>query len=228
MHAPVFVLTSWPDFMKGLAAGRFDLAAGGVSWTPERARITTALPRYAPFGKVALIRRAAAERFQTPEDLNQPGVRVIKNPGGTNERWVDEHLTRAQVSTVADNASIPARIANDLGDVMITDSFEALWYSARDVRLTVAMEGRRLTPIAWKTMLLRLGARRPVLPGRESSPAASEPLGPLLLSAWGRLERAGVVETLAAKWLGAGRRAKPFSAAANTASSRSFPSAGFP
>ena len=80
--------------MKGLAAGRFDLAAGGVSWTPERARITTALPRYAPFGKVALIRRAAAERFQTPEDLNQPGVRVIKNPGGTNERWVDEHLTR--------------------------------------------------------------------------------------------------------------------------------------
>ena len=121
--APLFVLTTWPTFMTDLAEGRFDIAAGGVSWVPERARLTDALPRYAPFAKVALIRRDSIERFQTPEDLNQPDVRVIKNPGGTNERWVDANLTRAQVATVADNATIPARIANEVGDVMITDSF---------------------------------------------------------------------------------------------------------
>ena len=107
------VLTTWPTFMTDLAEGRFDIAAGGVSWVPERARLTDALPRYAPFAKVALIRRDSIERFQTPEDLNQPDVRVIKNPGGTNERWVDANLTRAQVATVADNATIPARIANE-------------------------------------------------------------------------------------------------------------------
>ena len=47
--APLFVLTTWPTFMKDLAEGRFDIAAGGVSWVPERARLTDALPRYAPF-----------------------------------------------------------------------------------------------------------------------------------------------------------------------------------
>jgi cyclohexadienyl dehydratase len=171
--APLFVLTTWPTFMKDLAEGRFDIAAGGVSWVPERARLTDALPRYAPFAKVALIRRDSIDRFQTPEDLNQPDVRVIKNPGGTNERWVDTNLTRAQVATVADNATIPARIANEVGDVMITDSFEAHWYASRDVRLTLAMNGRHLTPTAWKTMLVRRGARcfpaeniRPPLPNR--------------------------------------------------------------
>lgn len=67
------------------------------------------------------------------------------------------------------------------------------------------MNGRHLTPTAWKTMLVRRGARRPVLPGREHTAAASEPLAPILFSAWGRLERAGVLQTLAAKWLGAGK-----------------------
>lgn len=106
---------------------------------------------------------------------------------------------------MADNATIPARIANEVGDVMITDSFEAHWYASRDVRLTLAMNGRHLTPTAWKTMLVRRGARRPVLPGREHTAAASEPLAPILFSAWGRLERAGVLQALAAKWLGAGK-----------------------
>lgn len=198
--APVFVLTSWSALMRDLAEGVFDVAAGGVSWTAERARVSDPLPRYAPFAKVALVRRQEAERFRTPEDLNDPAVRVIKNPGGTNELWVNAHLTRSVVSTVSDNASIPARIANGLGDVMITDSFEACWYAARDVRLTVAMNGRRLSPLAWKTMLVRRGARRPALPGR--SPA-SELLAPALLSAWGRLERAGVIGRLAERWLGA-------------------------
>lgn len=199
--APVYVLTSWPALMDDLAAGKFDVAAGGVSWLPERARLAEALPRYAPFAKVALVRKAGCERFQTPDDLNQPDVRVIKNPGGTNERWVLENLTRAQIATVADNASIPARIASDVGDVMITDSFEAHWYVSRDVRLTIAMNARPLTPTAWKTMLVRRGARRPVLPGREH--AGSEPLSPVLFSAWGRLERSGMLQELAARWLGA-------------------------
>ena len=199
--APVFVLTSWPALFTDLEAGRFDVAAGGVSWLPERARRADDLPRYAPFAKVALIRKADEWRFLTPEDLNQPDVRVIKNPGGTNEQFVDRRLTRCQVTTVPDNASIPARIASEVGDVMITDAFEARWYAARDVRLTLAMNGRALTPEAWKTMLVRRGARRPAAPGEPSG--RSEPLAPLLFSAWGRIERAGVLDALAKKWLGA-------------------------
>ena len=199
--APVFVLTSWPEIFRELEAGRFDVAAGGVSWNHERVRRFDDLPRYAPFAKVALIRREQAGRFRTPEDLNQPGVRVIKNPGGTNEQFVDEHLFRCQVTMVADNASIPARIASAIGDVMITDSFEARWYAARDVRLTLALGGQGLTPKSWKTMLIRRCARMPVLPGADEAKAPL--LAPRLLAAWGRLERAGVLAELTGKWLGA-------------------------
>ena len=197
---PVFVLTSWPSVFNELEAGRFDVATGGVSWLPERARRFDDLPRYAPFAKVALIRKADEERFRTPADLNQPDVHVLKNPGGTNERFVDTHLTQARVTTITDNASIPARIASELGDVMITDSFEAHWYAARDVRLTVAFNGGPLTPQAWKTMLVRRGARLPEIPG--SIHPRSEPLAPVLFAAWGRLERAGVIRELGKKWLG--------------------------
>ena len=198
--APQFILTSWPALFEELSAGRFDVAAGGVSWLPERARRFDDLPRYAPFAKVALIRKSDEKRFLVPEDLNQPSVRVIKNPGGTNEVFVNTHLKRASVATVADNASIPARIASEVGDVMITDSFEARWYSARDVRLTPAFGGKGLTPESWKTILVRRGVRKPQLPGRESLPG--ELLITSLLSAWGRLERAGFLAELSHKWLG--------------------------
>ena len=125
---------------------------------------------------------------------------MIKNPGGTNEAFVNAHLTRASVATVADNASIPARIASEVGDVMITDAFEARWYSARDVRLTLAFGGKGLTPESWKTILVRRGVRKPQLPGREGLPG--ELLITSLLSAWGRLDRAGFLTELSHKWLG--------------------------
>ena len=110
-------------------------------------------------------------------------------------------LFRCQVTMVADNASIPARIASEIGDVMITDSFEARWYAARDVRLTLALGGQGLTPKSWKTMLIRRCARMPVLPGADEAKAPL--LAPRLLAAWGRLERAGVLAELTGKWLGA-------------------------
>lgn len=202
--APLFVLTSWPTLANDLAAGRFDVAAGGVSWNSARVRHFDDLPRYAPFAKVALIRKEDADRFKTPEDLNHPSVRVIKNPGGTNEQFVDEHLFRCQVTTVSDNASIPARIASGIGDVMITDTFEARWYAARDIRLTLALNGKSLTPESWKTMFVRRGAHVPTLPRPEGAPAPVTPLlTGVLLHAWGRLEREGVIDQLAQRWLGA-------------------------
>src|SRR5690606_13078582 len=78
--------------------------------------------------------------------LNQPSVRVIKNPGGTNEAFVLEHLKQAQVSTHEKNAEIPALIAEGKGDVMITETYEALHYSKADPRLTALFVDAPLTP----------------------------------------------------------------------------------
>jgi cyclohexadienyl dehydratase len=113
------------------------------------------LPPCAPFGKVALIRADDKFKFTKPEDLNQSGVRVIKNPGGTNEKYVDAHLTKANVTTHENNAEIPGLIAEGKGDVMITDTYEALVYSKKDSRLFVAFVRNPLTPLAYKGYMLQ-------------------------------------------------------------------------
>ena len=141
-----YVQTSWPNLMKDLQSNQFDVAVGGITRNVNRIRMVEMLPGYAPFGKVALVRSADKAKFTTADSLNQPGVRVIKNPGGTNEAYVLANLKAAQVSTHDKNAEIPALIAEGKGDVMITETYEALHYAKADPRLHAAFIDAPLTP----------------------------------------------------------------------------------
>jgi cyclohexadienyl dehydratase len=150
-----YVPTSWPKLMEDHLADKFDVSLGGITRNVARMLRADFLPAYAPFGKVALIRAEDREKFTTPESLNQPDVRVIKNPGGTNEKYVDANLTKAKVTTHGSNAEIPGLIAGGKGDVMITDTHEALLYSKKDSRLAVAFFDAPLTPVACKGFMLQ-------------------------------------------------------------------------
>jgi cyclohexadienyl dehydratase len=141
-----YVQTSWPNLMKDLQSNQFDVAVGGITRNVNRIRLVEMLPGYAPFGKVALVRSADKARFTTADALNQPGVRVIKNPGGTNEAYVLANLKAAQVATHDKNAEIPGLIAEGKGDVMITETYEALHYAKADPRLHAAFIDAPLTP----------------------------------------------------------------------------------
>ena len=81
-----YVQTTWSKLLEDQAAGKYDIAVGGITRTLARMTKVDFLPPYAPFGKVALVRAEDKEKFKTPESLNQKTVRVIKNPGGTNEK----------------------------------------------------------------------------------------------------------------------------------------------
>lgn len=142
-----FVATTWPKLMEDFEADKFDVALGGISRNVTRAIKSEFLPGYAPFGKVALIRMADKDKYTTLESINNPKVRVIKNPGGTNEKFVLEHLTKAQVSTHEFNAEIPALIAEGKGDLMITETYEALLYAKKDPRLYAAFIEQPLTKV---------------------------------------------------------------------------------
>jgi cyclohexadienyl dehydratase len=150
-----FVPTTWPKLMEDHLADKFDISLGGITRNVVRMVKTDFLPPCAPFGKVALIRADDKWKFTTPESLNQPDVRVIKNPGGTNEKYVDAFLTKAKVTTHQKNAEIPGLIAEGKGDVMITDTYEALVYSKKDSRLFVAFINKPLTPLAYKGYMLQ-------------------------------------------------------------------------
>ena len=141
-----YVQTSWPNLMGDLQADKFDVAVGGITRNVARISKVEMLPGYAPFGKVALARKDEAAKYKSVDDLNQPSVRVIKNPGGTNEIFVLENLKQAQVSTHEKNAEIPALIAEGKGDIMITETYEALHYSKADPRLAAVFVENTLTP----------------------------------------------------------------------------------
>ena len=150
-----FVRSSWSDLAKDLAGDKYDVAVGGITRSPARLALTEFLPAYAPFGKVALINKKNKDRFTSLESLNQPDVRVIKNPGGTNEKFVDANLTKAKVSVHEKNYEIPGMIAEDKGDVMITENAEARIYTKKFPQLSAAFMDKPLTSVNYMGFMLQ-------------------------------------------------------------------------
>ena len=135
----VFVRTSWPTLMADLGQRRFDLAASGISITPERQRLAEFSAAYFFDGKTPIVRREDIARFSSLEKIDQPGVRVIVNPGGTNERFVRENLTRATIVLHPDNRSIFQEIIAGRADAMITDGIEVRLQTERHPELAATM-----------------------------------------------------------------------------------------
>ena len=181
-----YVQTSWPNLMKDLQSNQFDVAVGGITRNVNRMRVVDMLPGYAPFGKVALVRTADKAKFTTAESLNQPSVRVIKNPGGTNETYVLQNLKAAQVSTHDKNAEIPALIAEGKGDVMITETYEALHYARVDTRLHAAFVDAPLTPKNYLGFMV---------------PTDDADYTRVMGFVWGLMESRGAIKQAADKWL---------------------------
>jgi cyclohexadienyl dehydratase len=75
-------------------------------------------------GKTPIARCSDKGKFQTLADIDQPGTRVIVNPGGTNERFARTHIRNAEIKVYADNVGIFDEIARGNADLMVTDSSE--------------------------------------------------------------------------------------------------------
>jgi len=92
-----FVPTTWSNLAKDLAGGVFDIAMGGVSVTLDRQRKGFFSAPYMRDGKTPIARCADEEKFQTLSEIDRPGVKVIANPGGTNERFDRARLHAAEI-----------------------------------------------------------------------------------------------------------------------------------
>ncbi len=122
-----YVQTSWPTMSKDFDAGNFDVAMGGVSVTLERAKKGYFSLPYMREGKTPIARCADKDKFQSLSDIDKPEVRVIVNPGGTNEKFARANLKAAHIDVHNDNTTVFDEIVKGNADVMMTDASETLY-----------------------------------------------------------------------------------------------------
>jgi len=139
---PVYIHTTWASMSDDLSQGAFDLAIGGVSVSPAREAIGAFSKPYASSGKTILARCDEQKKFRKGlAAVDKPAVRVIVNPGGTNEQYVRSNLHHARIIVFPDNRTIFAELTARHADVMITDDVEADYQSANRPGLCRAFPG---------------------------------------------------------------------------------------
>ncbi len=135
---PQWIRFRWPELTADFSAGRFDLAASGITVRPERSvlgRYTVPVvrngavlllrrPRWAPPPASASSRADLSQALAEVRALDQPALRVAVNRGGHLERVARSLFHQAQVTAIADNAAVREALAQGQVDAALTNTLE--------------------------------------------------------------------------------------------------------
>ncbi len=118
-----FVKTSWPKLMDDFV-DKCDLGVGGISVSLERQKRAFFTDPYMVNGKAPITKCENVAKFQTIADIDKPGVTVIENPGGSNEKFARANFKQAKIVIFNDNTTIFDEVLKGNADVMISESVE--------------------------------------------------------------------------------------------------------
>jgi cyclohexadienyl dehydratase len=121
-----WVKTSWSNLMADFTGGKCDIGVGGISVTLDRQKRAGFSTAYMVNGKTPLVRCADVSKYQSVADIDKPGVKVIANPGGSNERFAKTNLKNATVTIHTDNITIFDEVLKGNADVFVTESAETI------------------------------------------------------------------------------------------------------
>lgn len=121
---PVFVPSVWANLTTDIKAGKFDIGMGGISITLARAQAAYFSSPIQRVGKIACIRCADAAKFTGLDTLDQAGVKIAVNPGGTNQAFDVANFQNAEIVLVADNNAVYQAVIDGTADSMVSDVIE--------------------------------------------------------------------------------------------------------
>ncbi|HEY2254753.1 MAG TPA: transporter substrate-binding domain-containing protein [Variovorax sp.] len=123
---PQWIKTTWANLLPDLNAGKCDMAVGGISVTTDRQKAAFFSAPYMVNGKTPIARCADVAKYRSVALIDKPGVRVIFNPGGSNERFARANFKEATLIAHPDNLTIFDEILAKRADVFVTESAEAI------------------------------------------------------------------------------------------------------
>ncbi len=141
----VYVPTTWKTLQADTLADKFDVAMCGITVTDARKAVMAMSEGYLTFGKTILVTKSKEGQFKSLDDVNQPSVRVMYNPGGTNEKFAKESTPRAQLIMHEQNAEIPGLVGEGKADVMITETMEARRYAKDNPKVAAPLVDKPFT-----------------------------------------------------------------------------------
>ena len=140
LHVKVeYVPTTWKTLSQDTMDGKFDVALCGITRTYDRERMMAMSDGYLLFGKTILCRMDQAGKYKALSDMDRPEVKVMVNPGGTNEKFARAYLPHATLIVHEQNAEIPGLISEGKADIMITETMEARKYVKMDKNLAAPL-----------------------------------------------------------------------------------------
>jgi cyclohexadienyl dehydratase len=118
-----FVKAPWAKLMDTFVE-QCDIGVGGISVTLDRQKRAFFTEPYMVNGKAPITKCENVAKFQTVADIDKPGVTVVENPGGSNERFARANFKQAKIVIFDDNTKIFDEILKGNADVMISESVE--------------------------------------------------------------------------------------------------------
>ena len=151
-----FVRFKWPELNADLIADKFDIAMGGIGRNVARGKIFAYSNSYMTFGTCPLVRKGDEGKYPDFAAIDKPGVKVILNQGGINDRYFTPLLKQATILRHNKNEEIALKVKDGAADVWITDNVEALYYAQKFPEL-VAVNPQKTFTVGTKGYMIRQG-----------------------------------------------------------------------
>ncbi|CAO3454483.1 amino acid ABC transporter substrate-binding protein (plasmid) [Azospirillum brasilense] len=149
---PVFIETTWANFVAGLQAGQFDMSIGATFATVKRATVVDFTKPIFYLGSVAVVKNDEA-RFASLADMNKPDVRIAVVQGTAAEDFVRRTIPNAKMTSLA-GGNLTAgfmEVAAGRADASFEDLFTATRFTEQQPGVKMLFNDRPVNflPIAW-------------------------------------------------------------------------------
>jgi cyclohexadienyl dehydratase len=146
----------WPEINADLLADKFDIAMGGIGRNVARGKIFAYTQATMTFGTCPLVRKGEEGKYPDFPAIDKPGVKVILNQGGINDRYFTPLLKQATILRHNKNEEIALKVKDETADVWITDNVEALYYAQKFPELA-AVNPKKTFTVGTKGYMIRQG-----------------------------------------------------------------------